>query len=107
MSEINKGGNFFSVDFSKFGKYVQDVRCLSDDLSKRLRIIFKNGYGISVIKGYGSYGFERGLYEVAPLNKDGGLCGALLWGDGCDDVEGYLSVEDVANYALKIAEIKE
>jgi len=34
---------------------------------------FKNGYGVSVIKAKGSYGYEQGLHEIAVF-KDGDLC---------------------------------
>lgn len=37
------------------------------------RVTFENGYGASIIKGYGSYGNEEGLYELAVFGPDGNL----------------------------------
>ena len=59
---------------------------------------FPNGYGISVIRGYGTYGFEQGLFEIALL-KDG----FLIYDDGdFRDVIGFLSPIKVVKYAEKI-----
>ena len=32
---------------------------------------FDNGYGASVIRGFGSYGYKDGLYELAVLGPSG------------------------------------
>lgn len=57
---------------------------------------FDNGYGASVVKGFGTYGYENDLWELAVIkfNKDDG------WDIVCDtditnDVLGWLSVEEV------------
>lgn len=33
-------------------------------------VFFENGYGASIIKGLGTYGYEDGLYELAVLHKN-------------------------------------
>ena len=33
-------------------------------------VFFPNGYGASIIKGPGTYGYEQGLYELAVLKGD-------------------------------------
>ena len=35
---------------------------------------FKNGYGASVVMHNGSYGGNKGLWELAVLNEEGDLC---------------------------------
>ena len=71
---------------------------------KRLRVIFKNGYGISIIQGSWSYGGKDGLFEIAPLDKDGELNGKLI-GVDWDDVIGHLNESEVFDYARKISEM--
>ena len=65
---------------------------------------FDNGYGASVVRFDGSYGFENGLYELAVvevhekdefrLNYDTEIT---------DDVIGHLTEERVSNLLKKIA----
>lgn len=38
-----------------------------------VRLMFPNGYGASIVRFDGSYGYEEGLWEVAVVTKDG-LC---------------------------------
>ena len=56
------------------------------------RVIFDNGYGASVVKGEHTYGGREGLYELAVLGQDGKLTYET---PVTDDVEGYLSEDDV------------
>ncbi len=60
---------------------------------------FPNGYGGSVVSFPGSYGYERGLYELAVM-KDGSVCydTPLM-----DDVIGNLTPKEVQSYLNKIA----
>ena len=68
---------------------------------------FDNGYGASVIKGPGTYGYEEGLYELAVLKSDGEGQSYICYDTGItSDVIGYLSVEDVNNLLDKISELK-
>lgn len=55
---------------------------------------FDNGYGASVIRHEGSYGYHSGLWEVAPWDSDQKFIGQSLL-EWCDDVEGYLPWQDV------------
>lgn len=72
-------------------------------MGKQARHFFPNGYGVSVICGPGSYGGPQGLYELAVLK------GAADRSDLCydtpvtDDVEGYLSPEDVSRLMGEVA----
>ena len=51
---------------------------------------FDNGYEISLVKHSGSYGSEKGLYELGVFGSDGQMCDPLGWGD---DVKGWLTLE--------------
>ena len=59
---------------------------------------FPNGYGASVIQHQGSYGYEKGLWEVAVL-----LHGELCYDSGItEDVMGHLNDPEVDNILGKI-----
>lgn len=72
------------------------------DKGVKYRVCFPNGYGASIIKNYGSYGYEKDLWELALLsNRDGNgkwvlECTELVEGD----VLGYLTDTQV-NKILK------
>lgn len=61
---------------------------------------FPNGYGASVIRHKGSYGFAKGLWELAVLDDTGDLC---YYTPITDDVIGHLTDEEVN---LKLNEIR-
>ena len=63
------------------------------------RIQFENGYGASVVKTPYTYGGRDGLYELAVLDSDGKLTYETPI---TNDVEGYLSEEDVTELLQKI-----
>lgn len=66
------------------------------------RITFDNGYGASVVKHEHSYGGDKGLYELAVLDKDGNL---IYDTPITDDVIGYLRPEDVTDVMEKIQQL--
>jgi len=61
---------------------------------------FPNGYGASVIRHKGSYGFKSGLWELAVLDSSGALCYSTPI---TNDVIGHLTDEEVI---LKLNEIR-
>jgi hypothetical protein len=63
------------------------------------RISFDNGYGASIVKNEYSYGGREGLYELAVLDSDGKLTYET---PVTDDVEGYLSEDDVTRLMEQI-----
>lgn len=66
-------------------------------------VSFENGYGVSVIRGEYSYGGRDGLYELAitKTREDGGW--DLCYDSGLtEDVEGYLTPEDVTSWLKRI-----
>jgi len=62
---------------------------------------FPNGYGASVIKHKGSYGYDKGLWELAVLNE-GELC---YDSEITGDVIGYLNDPQVDNILGQIARL--
>jgi hypothetical protein len=66
------------------------------------RVMFNNGYGVSVVKGEYTYGGRDGLYELAVLGSDGKLCYST---PVTDDVEGYLSEDDVTKLLEQIQKL--
>jgi len=63
-----------------------------------------NGYGASIVKHSFSYGHEDGLWELAVIGKDGGLCYTTPI---TSDVLGYLTEKEVNETLVKIAELPE
>ncbi len=66
------------------------------------RVYFDNGYGASVVRGPGTYGSDRGLYELAVLGKDGQITYNTPI---TDDVIGYLREIDVTDVMEKIQQL--
>jgi hypothetical protein len=71
--------------------------------SKQSRIMFPNGYGVSVVQGWFSYGGDQGLYELAVLDADGALTYET---PVTDDVVGWLSEDAVTELMLKVQQLE-
>jgi hypothetical protein len=75
---------FEDLDFIKLDDgFMKGVQC---------RMIFENGFGVSVVSHTYSYGGKDGLFEVAVLGKDGDLTYDT---PVTNDVIGYLKPEEV------------
>lgn len=68
----------------------------------RETVYFANGYGVSVIRNAGSYGFSEGLFEVAVLGPDGELDYST---PVTNDVLGWQSVDDVLEAMKAVSEL--
>ena len=66
---------------------------------KKSRMMFENGYGVSVVSHSFSYGGKDGLYEMAVLDSDGNLTYDTPI---TSDVLGYLTPEEVSEHMLKL-----
>jgi len=64
---------------------------------------FENGYGVSVVKHKYSYGYGKGLYEMAIMDKDNDI---VYDTPITDDVLGYLTEDDVSNYMIKVQRLE-
>lgn len=68
----------------------------------KARMNFDNDYGVSVIRFSGSYGNEKGLYEVAVLYKDGLTYNTHI----TNDVLGWQTEDDVTDVMKKVQQLK-
>jgi len=73
-----------------------------DSSEYRKRWLFKNGFGISVIRGYGTYGARKGLFECAVIDKNGLRYDTEI----TDDVIGWLTSKEVLKLGRKIKNLK-
>lgn len=72
------------------------------------KYVFPNGYGASVIRHYGSYGFEDGLFELAVLVKVTEDKYTLCYTTPItDNVIGWLSDENVCEKLEAIKNLEE
>lgn len=62
---------------------------------------FDNGFSASNVKGFGTYGGQEGLYEIAVIYLDEICYDTYL----TDDVLGWLSEEDVEDTLRKIKDL--
>ena len=67
------------------------------------KMLFDNGYGVSVVRTKHSKGGLEGKYEIAVLNSDYSICYDTPI---TDDVIGWLSPEEVTDYMRQIQELK-
>jgi hypothetical protein len=66
------------------------------------RMVFENGYGVSVVSHTHSYGGRKGLFEVAVLGKYGDISYDT---PVTDDVIGYLNPEEVTDTMKQVQEL--
>ena len=68
----------------------------------RSRMMFENGYGVSVVSHTYSYGGKDGLFEVAVLDKDGDLTYNT---PVTNDVVGYLNPDEVTEIMEEVQKL--
>ncbi len=66
----------------------------------RVFITFHNGHTLSIVRGYGTYGHEKGLFEIMP--SDHSVFKAEHRGD---TVAGFLTHDDLAYYIAKLGDL--
>jgi hypothetical protein len=74
---------FKDLEFIELDQYMNGVSA---------RMMFKNGYGVSVVCHSFSYGGKNGLYELAVLDTEGEITYET---DVTNDVIGHLTPEQV------------
>ena len=80
--------------------YVDDNSTLEMNM-QRVRVHFKNGHSLNVIRGEYSYGGDEGLFEIMPSDK-----AFIDEEDSGDSVVGYLTAERVQYYIDKIGNLR-
>ena len=75
----------------------------SDPCWTRAREMFDNGYGVSVVRSYYSYGGDEGYWELAVLDSDGGLTYDT---SVTTDVEGWLTPGKVTELMRQVQELE-
>ena len=95
---INRGESDYYKAYSEtFGK---------DSFAWQWRFKFDNGFGASVIKHFGSYGFEDDLFELAVLRWTGEYHEIAYDTSVTDDVIGFLTNNDVMEYLYQIKNLE-
>ena len=65
-----------------------------------------NGFDVSIVKHQGSYGNEKGLYEIGVFDAQrygiDAMCDPLDWGD---TVKGWLDEEEVESIIKQLQEL--
>lgn len=73
---------------------------------KQALVFFDNGYGASVVTGFGAFGDKDCPYELAVLIGDKDQWDICYNTNITSDVLGYLSANDVTRYLLKIQRLE-
>ena len=81
-------------------KYLKETHDFNGGIQKVYQ--FPNGQGASVVRHKGSYGSDRGLWELAVLDSDGGLCYTT---EITHDVIGYLNDPEVDRLLRRIEQL--
>ena len=85
---------FEDLDFIKLDDgFMKGVKC---------RMMFENGFGVSVVSHTYSYGGKDGLFEVAVLDKDGDLTYNT---PVTNDVIGYLNPDEVTDIMEEVQKL--
>ena len=82
-------------------EFVYEGLC-GDKVWSRSYMMFDNGYGVSVVRGPHSYGGQKGLYELAVLDRDGFITYET---PVTSDVIGFLKPEDVTKHMIEIQKL--
>lgn len=94
IEEIDRTDNITNMEIAGMFEH--------DPFNMQWRFRFENGYGASVIKHWGSFGFEEDKFELAVLwwnGLDHGLCYDT---EITDDVIGHLTNQEVMDILRKI-----
>jgi hypothetical protein len=97
---IQEIADIMGIEFKKFEDL--DFQTHDDLRGVVSRLMFDNGYGVSVVRHPYSYGGDQGLYELAVLDSEGNLTYET---EVTNDVIGYLTPEDVTEHMIEVQSI--
>jgi len=100
-SVLTKYCGFYLLENRMRSRY-QKMEDESSGQIARRAFYFPNGTGLSVIRGSGTFGYKKGLFEAAILGKDGRID---FHNPINDDVIGWATVCDVVDVADKVREL--
>jgi hypothetical protein len=78
----------------------KDLVAPDGGIGKRARMMFDNGYGVSVVQTDMTYGGKQGLYELAVLDDEEG--GPIYYTSITMDVLGWLTEDDVTTHMAEV-----
>ena len=114
MPKITREISFYDIEFKQWAHKEDGVMPLDkpDPLpggwypwGKVSLVEFENGYGASVVRHYGSYGGDGGLYELAVMELIDDKWGLTFETEITNDVLGWLTEEDVTKFLREIEEL--
>lgn len=88
------------LEYKEFEEYYIKSKCPGQWLFK-----FNNDYGASVVKHFGSYGYEEDLFELAVIYWENNRFTLTYNTPITHDVIGHLSNEEVMKYLKQIKEL--
>lgn len=88
------------TESADIAKIETELEIFGDTSIKRMQVTCPNGRGLSIIRGFGTYGSNAGLFEVAVLDFDGELDYST---PVADDVLGWQTPEDVRSVLAQVA----
>jgi hypothetical protein len=97
---------FFDLEFKPRNIGIPSNSAISIMMGIQAKMFFPNGYGVSVIKGFGTYGAEEGLYEMAVLKGDINKSELCYSTNITSDVIGHLCPDKVTEIMHKVQKLK-
>jgi len=87
-------------------KMVEDIHPVDENGVHR-RYVFSNGYQLSAVKFWASYGGDKNLWEIAVLNNDDEFVTGDFFPERAadDDVIGYVNNDELKNYVRQLEEL--
>jgi hypothetical protein len=90
------------IDLIEHVEDTSEAQTTTTNSLRRMHIIFKNGYKLSIIQGKYAYS-DDDTFEIGIFTEAGNLTADLFGGDDNDTVKGYCTLEEVSYYMKKIA----
>lgn len=94
----------YEIEIPNREKFAKEFKIFGEVYAHRFK--FENGYGASVIKHFGSYGYSEDLFELAVLKFDkNGKFKLCYTTKITSNILGYLTNEQVLDYLEQIRKL--